>query len=72
MNKNELTGEFKDEQKGMLNDTYLTALTKVQFANQIKNGLGKELKANPNGLKITKKTKYQKLILWLKKIFTKF
>ena len=45
---------------------------KKVLINEIKTGLGKEIKKNPGKAKIIKKTRTQKFMLWLKKIFTKF
>ncbi len=53
-------------------EKYKTALKKVQFINEIKNGLGAELKENPRGVKVYKKSWLEKLTSTLKKIFTKF
>ena len=53
-------------------DKYKTAMKKVQFINEIKDGLGGKIKENPNQIKIIKKTRIEKLKIFLKKIFTKF
>ena len=45
---------------------------KKVLINEIKTGLGKEIKKNPGKAKIIKKTRTQRFVLWLKKIFTKF
>jgi hypothetical protein len=45
---------------------------KKVLINELKTGLGKEMKKNPGKAKIIKKTISEKLIIWLKKIFTKF
>jgi hypothetical protein len=45
---------------------------KKVLINEIKTGLGKEIKKNPGKAKIIKKTRTQRFMLWLKKIFTKF
>jgi hypothetical protein len=45
---------------------------KKVLINEIKTGLGEEIKKNPNKAKIIKKTRTQRFVLWLKKIFTKF
>jgi hypothetical protein len=52
-------------------DKYVTALKKVQFMNELKNGLGKEIKANPRAVKIITKPWYVKLKEKAKKIFTR-
>jgi hypothetical protein len=45
---------------------------KKVLINELKTGLGEEMKKNPGKAKIIKKTTTQKIVLWLKKIFTKF
>lgn len=53
-------------------EKYKTAIKKVQFINEIKNGLGNEIKKTPNQVKIIKKSWNEKLKLFFKNIFTKF
>jgi hypothetical protein len=57
--------------KDMLVEKYKTALKKVQFIDEIKNGLGGEIKMNPKP-KIIKRSLWYKFIQSIKKIFTKF
>jgi hypothetical protein len=57
--------------KDVLVEKYKTALKKVQFINEIKNGLGEEIKKNPKP-KIIKKTFMSKIKSAIKNIFTKF
>ena len=64
--------EIKKLEREMLGDKYMSALKKVQFINELKNGLGEEIKANGGKVKIIKKTWLEKLIIALKKIFTNF
>lgn len=45
---------------------------KRELITEIKTGLGKEIKKNPGRAKIIKKTRYEKFIIWLRKVFTKF
>lgn len=47
-------------------------LKKNQLISELKRGLGEEIKKNPSKFKIIKKTRKEKFISWLKKIFTKF
>ncbi len=51
-----------------------TANYKKNFINEIKTGLGDEMKKNPNGVKITntKISIWKRIINGVKKIFTKF
>lgn len=53
-------------------EKYKTAARKIQFINEIKGGLGTDIKNNSNKIKIIKKTWLQKLGLSLRKIFTRF
>ena len=64
--------EIKKLEREMLGDKYMSALKKVQFINELKNGLGEEIKANGGKVKIIKKTWLEKLTIALKKIFTNF
>lgn len=49
-----------------------TDLKKNSFINEIKNGLGDEVKKNPNKIIKLEKKWYIKLSKFIKKIFTKF
>jgi hypothetical protein len=62
----ELVEREKEMQK------YITQLKKSQFIDEIKCGLGKEIKENPNKITIIKKPWYKKLKLFFGKIFTRF
>lgn len=53
-------------------EVYKTALRKAQFISQVKTGLGDEIKANPNQIKIIKKPFSQKVKTFFTRIFTKF
>jgi hypothetical protein len=64
--------EIKKLEREMLGDKYMSALRKVQFINELKSGLGNEIKANAGKVKIIKKTWFEKLTIALKKIFTNF
>jgi hypothetical protein len=57
--------------KEVLVEKYKTALKKVNFVNEVKNGLGEEIKKNPRP-KIIKRSLTYKIIASIKKIFTKF
>jgi hypothetical protein len=57
--------------KDVLVEKYKTALKKAQFVNEIKNGLGEEIKKNPKP-KVIKRSFLYKLTASIKKIFTKF
>jgi hypothetical protein len=64
----ELRAALKDIKEG--ESKVLTE--KKRLINDIKNGLGSEIKSNPNKVVIIKKPWYSKIGLMLKKIFTKF
>lgn len=72
MSRDALSREFELIEKQKINDKYVTALKKVQFANEIKAGLGAKIKENPNKVTIIKKSWGQKVLSWFKNIFTKF
>ena len=72
MGDKQISREGEQVKKDLLVEKYKTALKKVQFVNEIKTGLGKDIKKNPGKAKIIKKTRYQKFMLALKNIFTKF
>lgn len=72
MAKNLIDREIVLEEREILRDKFLTALRKTQFVNELKSGLGDELKKNPRSVKIIKQPRYKKIISWLKSFFTKF
>jgi hypothetical protein len=63
--------EIAQAEKEILADKYKTALKKVQFVEEIKSGLGEEIKKNPKPI-IKKPTLGQRIMVSIKKIFTKF
>lgn len=71
MNDKTLNREQILADKEVLVEKYKTALKKAQFVNEIKLGLGEEIKKNPKP-KIIKKNFINKFLTSLKKIFTKF
>ena len=70
--KDIISKEIEQAERELIAEKYKTALKKVQFINDIKGGLGEEIKNNPNRVIIHKKTWFQKFMITLKKIFTKF
>jgi len=52
--------------------SFKTTMAKHQFIDEIKNGLGQEIKSSGNKVKIIKPTFWQKLGRIMKKIFTGF
>ena len=67
-----LSKEIMIEEKGIVSDKYATALNKVKFANEIRHGLGKKLKSKPNEVKILKKSRLDRFLIFLKNFFNKF
>jgi len=69
--KREFIKELDQTEQDIVSTRYATALKKTQFINELKNGLGQEMKKNPNAVKIIKKSRYKKFISWVKKLFIK-
>lgn len=71
-------GSINSIEKNIENDIkgvkFSTNLKKNSFIDEIKNGLGDEVKKNPNKVKIVRVEKkwYEKMSLYIKKLFTKF
>jgi hypothetical protein len=72
MRKTTIEREIELEEKEVLRDKFVTALRKSQFVNELKSGLGDEIKKNPRGVKIIKESRYKRFVSWLKNFFTKF
>jgi hypothetical protein len=72
VNKDELSIELEQTQKEKVLMAQNNDKRKKELIIELKTGLGKEIKKNPGRAKIIKKTRYEKLMIWLKKIFTKF
>jgi len=70
--KDILSKETDQAEKEMLMFQYQTALKKVQFINEIKNGLGSEIKTNAGKVRVVNKSWLNKIIEKLRNIFTKF
>jgi hypothetical protein len=64
--------EVQQTERQILLEKYTSALKKTKFINEIKDGLGNDIKLNGGKVKIIKKTKIQRFKGWLKGIFTKF
>ncbi len=63
------TDEFEEE-KIILSNKVNTS--KETLIKNLKMGLGDEIKKNPNKVKVIKKSAYQRFIIFIKNIFTKF
>lgn len=70
--KDMVARELEMAEREILMAKYQTALKKGQFINDLKAGLGNEIKANPRGFIIHKKSFWKRLSSFIKKIFTKF
>jgi hypothetical protein len=51
---------------------YRNDLKKSVFAEQLKRGLGEEIKANPNSYKVIKPSFYERFKSFITKLLTKF
>lgn len=71
-NKDELSLEIKETQKEKVLMAQNNDKRKRELITEIKTGLGEEIRKNPGRAKIIKKTRREKFMIWLKKIFTKF
>lgn len=72
INDDHISRELDSTEKANNLEKYKTALKKAQFINEIKGGLGNEIKSNPGTVRIIKKSWNQKLKAFFKKAFTKF
>lgn len=72
VNKDKLTLELEKTEKEKVLMAQNNEKIKRELITEIKTGLGKEIKKNPSRAKIIKKTRYEKFIIWLRKVFTKF
>jgi hypothetical protein len=70
--KDIVSKEIEQIEREMLMNKYQTALKKAQLINELKGGLGDEIKSIGGKVKIIEKTWFEKLKLRFKKIFTKF
>jgi hypothetical protein len=71
MNDKTIQREQQIADKEILVEKYKTAIKKVQFINEIKTGLGGEIKKNPKP-KIIRKPFLKRMLDNVKNIFTKF
>lgn len=71
-NKDELSLEINKTQKEKVLMAQINEKRKRELITEIKTGLGEEIRKNPSRAKIIKKTRYEKFMIWLKKIFTNF
>ena len=72
---NPLDREIELEKRGILADRESTNYKTNAFIEEIRGGLGEDIKSNPNGVKITPKPKPKKknkFIEFIKNIFLKF
>lgn len=72
MNENLINKELKQAENQIMADMFMTEIKKKQFINELKSGLGDEIKNNKNKLILNKKPWYKKFFLFFKKIFNAF
>lgn len=70
--KDIVSREIEQIEREMLMNKYQTALKKGQLINDIKGGLGEEIKSNGGKVKVLKKSWFERFKLRLKNLFTKF
>ncbi len=70
--KDIVSKEIEQIEREMLMNKYQTALKKGQLINELKGGLGCEIKSIGGKVKIIEKSWFEKIKLSFKKIFTKF
>lgn len=63
---------IEDIKKEIKKDSLTTEINKNKFINEIKNGLGVNIKQNPDTIKKVEKTKQQKIKQFFINLFTKF
>jgi hypothetical protein len=63
--------ETVQAEKDILAEKYKTAVKKVQFIQEVKSGLGEEIKKKPKPI-IKKPTFKNRITTLIKKIFTRF
>lgn len=70
--ENTLNKELAAKENEIKLEQFKTELRKAQFIEEIKNGLGAEIKLNPRKIRVIKKPWYVKFKNILAKLFTKF
>ncbi len=71
VSENTLAKELLAKENELKLELFKTQLKKAEFIDEIKHGLGNEIKRNPNKVKVIKKTWHQKLKIFLSNLFTK-
>jgi hypothetical protein len=71
-NDDEVMRELDEARKEREMLSFKTSLAKAQFIDEMKNGLGDEIKETGNKVEIIKPTFFQKIGKIIKKIFTGF
>jgi hypothetical protein len=72
MSHDPILRELELEKRGIEADKEATRIKKTAFISEIKNGLGDDIKSNPNGVIIHQKPKKNGFITFLKKLFSSF
>lgn len=68
----EIDKELEILEKEKVANAANTEMVKYKFGLELKNGLGEEIKKNPNSARFIKRSKIEKLKVLLKKIVNKF
>ncbi len=63
------TEDFEKEKEAL---NYKITSNKEKLITDLKRGLGDEIKKNPSKVKVIKKSFYQRFVIFIKNIFTKF
>lgn len=69
MNDKMIDREIKQIENQMKGDLFMTEIKKKKFIGDLKNGLGEEIKNNPNRVKRIKTPWYSKVVKFIKRIF---
>lgn len=69
MNDKMINKEIEQIENEMKADMFMTDIRKKKFIGDLKNGLGDEIKKNPNKVKIIKQPWYKKVSNFFKKVF---
>lgn len=69
MNDKMINREIRQIENEIMGDKFMTEIRKKKFIGDLKNGLGEEIKKNPNKVKVIKNPWYKKVSNFFKKIF---
>lgn len=72
MNDKIINKEIKQAENKIMADMLITEIKKKKFINELKNGLGEEIKKNKNEIIINKKPLYVKFFSFFKRFLKTF